>query len=182
MSVTNVVNQTQDEYVWIKNLDSHSSHFASANGAFALEGRGFIGSVQQVKRTLLDDPFVRRILQKRNPIIQQIDQAEAMELIDGLVDKEEIDVNHNNIMESLAEGASDNVGRYRKDLPEEAEQNGRAIRAEEIWGGQKSTSAPEKKTVKRSADSQNIPGTDGPLKVTITETVREGEWEPQTRG
>lgn len=164
----------QEETIWIENLDRHLVKFKGATGAFTLEGRGFHGSVQQVDAIILKDPYIRRVLTKKS-VLGTLSAEDAMAKIDTLVDKEDVENGVDHLLESLSEGASERVSRYKKNLPEEAEQSSRSLSAEEIWKGQTSKSQSEK-TVTRS----NAPSSTDIKSVTVTDKVREGEWETQT--
>jgi len=132
--------QTAD---WIENLMPSATIFSSPKGSFKLAGSGIHGSIQPIAPEIRQDPYVLRAVQRGR--ISFITEESALEKIATLVDESSTSESHfDRLRESLAEGASENNGMYRIDLPDEAEPKGPSQGWEEIWSN--STSTPTKPT------------------------------------
>lgn len=164
------------ETYWLQNLTESVSTFTGAAGKFRMEPTGYVGSVVEVDRKIAFDPYIRRAIDRRK--IGQLEPAEAIELMEVLQIKEEINP-ANAILEVLDKDASEKVGRYRReDLPDDAESR-RPISAAETWsqGGTETKSTGPRRVARSEAPAE--PAADaGAPRVVITERVRQGDWEP----
>lgn len=130
VQLVQVVQPTQ-QHAWIQNMSSDASVFRGTLGKFRMEGAGYVGSVIQVERPIVFDPYVQRSIQRGR--VRVIDEQEAMRIMQSLVIKEDV-VEQESILASMSEGASERTGRYTKPgLPDEAEIVN-SWTPEEIWG------------------------------------------------
>jgi hypothetical protein len=123
---------------WIENLTNAGTVFTSPKGSFKLAANGFHGSVQTIDDAIRRDAYVLRAVQRGK--IRFLDDNEAATRINELVDEETSHGSHlDRLAESLGPNASEKVGPYKIDLPDEAEPKGRSQTYQEIWQGSAST-------------------------------------------
>jgi hypothetical protein len=170
---------TQETTYWVRNLSPDISIFSGSTGKFRLEGNGFVGSVTQIDKRLAFDPFVKRAISRGR--LEMLDEGAAMEAMGSLHIREEGEDHLAPMMENLAAGASEKVGRYRRtDLPDEAEAR-RSLVPGDVWakdGVPHQTPAPQ--VTRAKAEVVDSPILDSSS--VLTERVREGEagWESQS--
>lgn len=152
--------EVQDEY-WVENMSEVPSVFVGDSGKFRLEAHGYVGSISQVDRKVAFDPYVKRAISRDK--LQMLTPQEAMERMEQLHIRDDDDSSTQTIRESLAEGASENVGRYRRsDLPDEAEARG-AVHSDEIWGVGKNKKKQQGQVVEADFPQQEEEDIQGPL-------------------
>lgn len=174
----------EDTLIWIENTTAFPTNFSSERGSFKLAPCGIVGSVISIKQVLADDPYVDRAIHRAK--LKKLSTEEAQERRAELIDDPELNHHHEHeIMRHLREGAMDNTDRYRKKLPEEAEQSGPKVTAEELFGKDKG-SRPQ--TVHRHIDtvddtdsSDVVSEAKGKLAVTVRPKAKEGELDSNTQ-
>lgn len=173
--------KSEDETVWVENmLDGRSVFRGRDDNKYEMEPHGYVGSIISMPARVIKTHgyLLRKTAEGK---IRILSDAEAENRSGELVFREsDNSVSLDRIQEALAKGASDSGSRYtKKDLPESGEERG-SISAKQVWEG---TPAPKaKKAVRRSNSTIPVEDStpDGPIEATITEPVREGEWQPDT--
>ena len=113
---------------WIENLTANVSNWSDGKDLkFRLEPNGFFGSVINIPDDIKNNGFVQRA--SLRGVIKFLTEDEAMNRADESV---------NEMLKALDAGAARNLTtNFKEGVPEDAEQVGRPMRAEEIWANAK---------------------------------------------
>ena len=123
---------------WIENLTANVSNWSDGKDLkFRLEPNGFFGSVINIPDDIKNNGFVQRA--SLRGVIKFLTEDEAMNRADELIDApNSADESVNEMLKALDAGAARNLTtNFKEGVPEDAEQVGRPMRAEEIWANAK---------------------------------------------
>ena len=122
---------------WIENQTDNISNWASGvdSGAlkFRLEPYGYFGSVINISDDIKNHPWVQRASLRGK--IKYLTEEEALSRAEELVDAPDTgDESVKEMLKALDAGAARSLTtNFKEGVPEDAEQVGRPMRAEEIW-------------------------------------------------
>jgi len=128
-------NQTTN---WIENLSDNVSNWTDGKDLkFRLEPNGFFGSVINIPDDIKNNGFVQRA--SLRGIIKFLTEDQAMDRAEELIDApDQADESVNEMLKALDIGAARNMTtNFKEGVPDDAEQVGRPMRAEEIWANAK---------------------------------------------
>ena len=118
---------------WIENLSNNVSNWSDGKDLkFRLEPNGFFGSVINIPDDIKNNSFVQRA--SLRGMIKFLTEEEAMERAEELIDAPDTaDESVKEMLKALDAGAARNLTtNFKEGVPEDAEQVGRPMRAEEI--------------------------------------------------
>jgi hypothetical protein len=122
---------------WIENLTGNVSNWANGTDSnalkFRLEPNGFYGSVINIPDEIKNHPWVQRASVRGK--IKFLTEDEALDRADELVDApDSADESVQEMLKALAPGAARSMTtNFKEGVPDDAEQVGSPMRAEEIW-------------------------------------------------
>jgi len=126
---------------WIENLSDNVSNWANGTGdnalKFRLEPHGFYGSVINIPDEIKNNPFVQRA--SIRGLIKFLTEDEALARADELVDApDHADESVQEMLKALDFGAARSMTtNFKEGVPDDAEQVGRPMKADEIWANAK---------------------------------------------
>lgn len=119
---------------WIENLSDNVSNWSDGKDLkFRLEPHGFFGSVINIPDDIKNNSFVQRA--SLRGMIKFLTEEEAYQRAEELVDAPDTgDESVKEMLKALDAGAARNLTtNFKEGVPEDAEQVGRPMRADEIW-------------------------------------------------
>jgi hypothetical protein len=128
---------------WIENLSPNPSHWANGTSSdalkFSLEPNGYFGSVINIPDEIKNDPFVQRA--SLRGLIRFLSEEEAMDRADELIDApDSADESVKEMLKALDFGAARNMTtNFKEGVPDDAEQVGTPMKAEDIWADRSNT-------------------------------------------
>lgn len=168
-------NYDEEQFEFVENLSNSKSHLRTARGHWVWEPHGFVGSIQEVPRSLKQDFYVRRAITRGR--IRFLNSDEVTERMDQLVEREESAAPPaTQILDAMKEGVSDQFGRIKRDVPDGGREMGE-IDPSDVWSGKKP--APRQNTVRRASVPSNELDKPLPPAQVLTDPVKEGEWESE---
>ena len=123
---------------WIENLSANVSNWTDGKDLkFRLEPNGFFGSVINISDEIKNNAFVQRASLRGN--IKFLTEEQALDRAEELIDApDQADESVQEMLKALDVGAARNMTtNFKEGVPEDAEQVGKAMRAEEIWANAK---------------------------------------------
>ena len=126
---------------WIENQSGNVSNWANGTDSnalkFRLEPHGFYGSVINIPDEIKNHPFVQRASVRG--LIKFLTEEEALDRADELIDApDQADESVKEMLKALDAGAARNMTtNFKEGVPDDAEQVGKAMKAEEIWANAK---------------------------------------------
>lgn len=123
---------------WIENLSDNVSNWSDGKDLkFRLEPHGFFGSVINISDEIKNNSFVQRA--SLRGIVKFLTEEEALDLAENLIDApDSADESVKEMLKALDAGAARNMTtNFKEGVPDDAEQVGRPMKAEEIWANAK---------------------------------------------
>ena len=123
---------------WIENLSGNVSNWTDGKDLkFRIEPNGFFGSVINISDEIKNNAFVQRASLRGN--IKFLTEDQALDRAEDLIDApDQADESVQEMLKALDVGAARNMTtNFKEGVPDDAEQVGRPMRADEIWANAK---------------------------------------------